>query len=251
MDPTPDIQSFVATAIGLMREGERYAAVELLARHEPLLAASVFATVQTELYWKHKDLPAVLAVLHAGIQHGLTAAATSSDPSAASALRGRAKAMAYNLGSFTWPGWDEPGITISLSELAVGLDAARLNCRLAKELGRTDDVRASALWLLGAHQMAGGTLADAAATFRSAETLAAGVGSSVVGHMLRAYAALADLMSDWTDAAAAATLNAEWDALAEDGTDDALEYARQIRVARNWFGRGKGCDGPQLPPSQP
>jgi len=72
--------------------------------------------------------------------------------------------VAYNVGSFTWPGWGE-GPAIERHHLAAGLAAAKLNLELA--LGFERGV-ASAGWLVGAHQLAAGRRSDAAASFRSA-----------------------------------------------------------------------------------
>ena len=41
-----------------------------------------------------------------------------------SSLRLQGKKLAYNLAADTWPGWNEPGIVITTSDLDAGLDAA-------------------------------------------------------------------------------------------------------------------------------
>jgi hypothetical protein len=240
-DPT-SIEVLTSAARAALGQTGRYTVIELLAREDAAVAAQVYAALQVDLYWKRKDLPGVVAVSLAGIQHALTAAHASGDD--ADAFLGSAKQLAYNLASFTWPGWDEPGLVPTPAEVAIGLEAAQLNCRLADELNRPDGAKAKALWTLGAHQLAAGQLGRAADTFRSAEIHAVRAGAVLDQRMLRAYAALADLIADGSNGTAAAALKSEWDALAEEGSEDAMAYARQIRVARNWFGRGKGYDGP-------
>ncbi len=43
-----------------------------------------------------------------------------SDAAAARTLRFRAKMMATNVASFTWPAWNEPGLTISAEQMRQG-----------------------------------------------------------------------------------------------------------------------------------
>ena len=116
---------------------DSYAAVELLCREgDGLGAAKTFSEAANHFYWKEKDLVSSVAMGRAGVQHALSAAACCDpgDLPLAFELRGQAKAMAYNIASFTWSGWDEPGIVIGPSDLATGLDAARTNLRLGTEL---------------------------------------------------------------------------------------------------------------------
>ena len=78
---------------------------------------------------------------------------------------GRAKSTAYNIGANTWPGWDEPGITITTRHLESGVRAARRNLSLAGQLERPADKVAMAHWLVGAHAMAAAQWAEAARSF--------------------------------------------------------------------------------------
>jgi hypothetical protein len=83
-------------------------------------------------------------------------------------LRQRAKHLAYNAGSFTWPGWREAEIDPSPADLAFGMDCARLNLRLAIELNRPPMGLSKAHWLIGAHAMALGDFDLAAKEFQLA-----------------------------------------------------------------------------------
>src|SRR4051812_41778941 len=74
---------------------------------DPMKAVELYAQAVMDAYWKKKDLQAAVTLGRAGIQHALGAAAWNNDPEKSAALRGKAKAMAYNVASFTWPGWDE------------------------------------------------------------------------------------------------------------------------------------------------
>src|SRR5688500_10487115 len=107
-----------------------------------------------DIYWKQKDLAVTVALLLEGIAKGQAAAAVN--PADATQILGTVKAMAFNLASFTWPGWDEAGITITPQQMALGRDAADLNYQLALELNRPPDKVAAAHWLVGAHALAAG-----------------------------------------------------------------------------------------------
>ena len=143
------------------KDQDSFAAIDLLLRHpDPLATAAAFHEAMRDCYWKRKDLPATIAFGRAGAQYALGKAADSRDPEAAATaetiekLKGAAKAMCYDLASFTWPGWDEPGIAISAADLAVGLDAAKANLRLARELNRGDLPLSRAHWMLAGHFLA-------------------------------------------------------------------------------------------------
>ena len=84
--------------------------------------------------------------------------------------------MCYDLASFTWSGWGEPDLSISLDQEAAGLEAARENLRLARGLDKGALPISRALWMLGAHlaaardyQGATDRLNEAAAAAREAD----------------------------------------------------------------------------------
>ncbi len=100
-------------------------------------------------------MPTMILIARAGIQFGLTQAATgTTNPDLAYQLRSVAKAIAYNLASFTWPGWDEPGMPLGITDIKIGLDAARTNLRLAQELDKGDLPLCRAYWMVAAQEMA-------------------------------------------------------------------------------------------------
>lgn len=116
-------------------------------------------------YWKRKDLPAAVVYSLAGIRRALAEAEGAGDGEEAEKLLGLGKATAFNLASYTWPGWEEPGIKITATDLAAGRDAAGLNLRLAMRLNRPAVAVANAHWMVGAHALSAGDYDGAMASF--------------------------------------------------------------------------------------
>jgi tetratricopeptide (TPR) repeat protein len=136
---------------------DSFKAIEFMASlGTPERVAQRYLNLVDDLYWKEKDITSVMIMGRAGIQEILTAATDvdSRDPSGAARLRGMAKSLAYNLASYVWPGWDEPGILIKADYLLVGYDAARLNLRLALELEKAAVQVSIAYWMLAVQQVA-------------------------------------------------------------------------------------------------
>jgi len=127
-----------------------------------------------DLYWKDKSLPYAVVMGRAGIQHILEKAREfdKSDTKKAAKLRSFAKQLSYNLASFTWPGWDEPGIVVKKDYIVVGLDAAKLNLRLATKLKKGVLKISIAHWMLGAQHLANIDYPQALKSFSLARDLA-------------------------------------------------------------------------------
>lgn len=159
------------TILQLLREKDSFAAVEYPTRQPDALAAvEVLDEAMRDLYWKQKDLSGAVALGRAAAQHALTmcAALESANPDLAMKLRGKAKAVCYNLASFTWRGWGEKGISITPSDEAIGFDAARTNLRLAVELNKGDLPMSRAFWMLGGHQISKADYSAALNSFQKA-----------------------------------------------------------------------------------
>lgn len=185
-------------ALAVFRESDSVAAVAPLTDHpNPLLAAQTFGLVMRQLYWKEKNLPATLAFGRAGVQHGLSAAArlAATDPAQAGQLRSIAKGLCYDLASFTWPGWDEPGVVPTPADIAVGLDAAKANLRLARELEKGDLPLSRAHWMLGAQLLASREPAAAQASFQSAALHARKAGVEAEGLLSDGFCQLSRLLA--------------------------------------------------------
>jgi len=138
---------------------DAFAAIEHLNKHaNSLEVVEAYKGLVLKLYWDRKDLPGVILAGLAGLQYALSAARSleASEPELAVQLLGEAKGIAYNLASFTWAGWNEPGIVVGPTDELVGLEAAKLNLRLAIELSRGDLPLSRAHWVLGAQHLSAG-----------------------------------------------------------------------------------------------
>ena len=233
MTNPPTVDDLVALATETLSRTDRYAVIELLVSHDPQLAAQVYQKLQIDAYWKQKNLPATIAVSQAGIHHCLNEAGKAADAGVARNLRGIAKALAFNLASFTWPGWNEEGIPITPSDLAIGLEAARLNVRLAQELDRPDKAKANALWTLGAQQLAAGNYDLAGDTFVLAKSHAVRAQEKTMAQMLEGYLLMAQFLAQ--PGGDRTRFNGVVDALRNDGTEDGKGFAEQLSVAMKVF----------------
>ena len=138
--------------LALARAVDLFAAIERISLEpDPEHAAALFGQLAKRLYSKEKSVSEAVATRRAGIQFCLCYTA---DATKRQALRHQAKALAFNLGADTWPGWGDEGIVISASGLDGGLDAARLNLRLARELEKGPLAESRGHWLVGAHRLA-------------------------------------------------------------------------------------------------
>lgn len=166
---------------------------------DPVKVSKSCADLVQHLYWKEKNLPALVAASCSGISYALFKANEQGNDELARELRGLAKAMCYDLGSFTWPGWDEPGIVIGPSDLAIGREAAKANLRLAGELERGDLPLSRAYWLVAAHDLAAGDYGSARAAFQRSADLARSAGEDAEALMSAAYVRVAEALADPAD----------------------------------------------------
>jgi hypothetical protein len=137
----PDTADILKT----LTERDSYAAVTEICRGQPAEVLRRFNQVSTDLYWKHRNLPACITIARAGVYYALMQTDCNREH------LGHAKALTYNIASFTWIGWDEPGISISSQDMMTGLDAAQANLRLCQELGGDPLSLSRAYWMLAGH----------------------------------------------------------------------------------------------------
>jgi len=190
------------TALEIITKSDSFRAIEYISTlGEPEEVMGVFELVTRDLYWEKKDLTAAMALGRAAIQFGLTTALeiASRDQKAAFRIRSQAKSMAYDLASFSWPGWDEEGIEISSSNLIFGQDAAKTNLRLAVSLSKGDLPMSRAFWLLGAHHLAVDKLQGARKAFVEGIKYATTAEAKELELLLRGYVYLVDIIEKTED----------------------------------------------------
>lgn len=84
-------------------------------------------------------------------------------------IRRFARGVAFNIASFTWPGWGDSPEPISQARQELGLQAAKRAVELAEQI---DEMTPNALWILGAHQLNAGRYDEAMSSFERAKGLA-------------------------------------------------------------------------------
>ncbi|MEZ6066016.1 MAG: hypothetical protein R3B90_09975 [Planctomycetaceae bacterium] len=228
------------TALKTLDEVDTYAACrEIEAAPTAVAACELYHQALKTLYFQRRDLRGMTAVGRAGIHFALSRAQviTSDDPAQAAELRSWAKTMAYDLSANLWPGWRDEGITLTEADLANGLEAARLNLRLAIELDKPLDRQADAHWLVGAHELAAHRSAAAIAAFTKSAELALAADQLDTALMSRGYVAIAQLQANPADQQARAVLDGEIAKLRERGTDDASFFADQLVSVGELYGR--------------
>lgn len=237
----PDDAAVLAKVRSILAEQDSYAAADYVqGLGTPPVVARAYAQVVMDLYWKAVDPGAVVSLGRAGILYCLTKAREIEPKSTEDAdrWRGQAKAIAYNVGSFTWPGWGREGLSLDAAEVAAGREAAGLNLRLAKDLGKTSGPLSAAFWLVGAHQLAAGEFDAAEASFRKAQAADVEAGAKEGALMCSGYAAIAGILAGTEGAQE--DLQERIADLHALGTEDANFYAKQLGDAlpalRAWLG---------------
>ncbi|HUB27587.1 MAG TPA: hypothetical protein VL992_19340, partial [Tepidisphaeraceae bacterium] len=146
-----------------------------------------------------------------------------------------AKKMAYDMGSFAWPGWNEPGIQPSSCDITAGDDAARLNLRLAVELNRPPEGMSNAHWLIGAYAIVRQDWPDAQAAFSRAADFSRQAGDSAMTEFHLACGKLARRLESPNDSDRQRDFAAAIETLESLQTDDSTLYAQQLRTAHGVF----------------
>jgi hypothetical protein len=189
----------VEQALQCLEEADTFTAIEFLNQQpKPLVVAAAYNDLVKDLYWQKRNMATMAALCRAGIQFCLDQAEETAltDRNKTADLRSAAKQLAFNLASFTWPGWDEPEIELDPSQTADGLDAARLNLRLALELDKGDLALSRAYWMLAGHLLAAHAATGAEATYRRAALYAGRAGDDAEKLLALAFAALVRWMME-------------------------------------------------------
>jgi hypothetical protein len=174
-----------------------------------------------------KAAPEMVAMARAGILYMLDRARdlAASDAAKAANWRKAARALAYNLGSFAWPGWGEEGFPIGEAERAAGEEAARTSLRLATELAEGPQSLSAGHWIVGAHHLAAKRYDEAIRSFTEAGAQSRAAKDRPGELMAAGYAALAEILAgrDAKDRFEDAVAQ-----LRKDGSEDAVFYADQL-----------------------
>ncbi|REJ94203.1 MAG: hypothetical protein DWQ34_08970 [Planctomycetota bacterium] len=215
----------------LLLTQDSFAALQYIERQgAPQEVMSLYFKTAQWLHYTNKDVAGMIAISRAGIHYGLAQAERlqESDPETAEKLRGTAKAMSFNLGANTWPGWDDEGIVVTDSDAHIGLDAAKLNLRLAIELKRDPLPLCNAHWLLGVHLMVAGEEDAAAQELQNAIEQARAAEREDFEMMCCGYVAIARFHADTNNAEHGAELDRCVAELKRIDTEDSRFFADQL-----------------------
>lgn len=214
------------------RDTGAFAAIAALAEVEDLgEAANAYGEAMKAAYWTDKDIALVTAMAYAGVSRLLTAA-SSAEPDAAYQARSAAKGLMYDLASFSWVGWDEPGIQPSPAESAAGLAAARSNLAMAVDLNKGDLAISRAHWMLGAHLLTVGEHSAAVDSFDEAEDFAERAGAEAEAGLAASFGCLVGLAAGHDGASERLQAALERLASAEGGQ----EFVSQVETAQRVLG---------------
>ena len=224
--------SHAETAVTSGRELGAFAAIASLAGiKDPTEASNAYSEAMRTAYWTDKDIPMVTAIAYAGVSR-LLAAAEPADRDESYQLRSSAKGLLYDLASFTWIGWDEPGVVIGPTDASAGLAAAQSNLGMAIELDKGDLPVSRAYWMLGAHLLTGRQIGDAQAAFAEAARCAEAAGAEAEALLSRAFGILGSLAAG--EEGAAKRLDAT---IARLGSiEEGDFFADQVTTARSVLG---------------
>ncbi len=151
--------------------------------------------------------------------------------------------MATNAASFTWIGWEEPGVSISGEQMRHGLDFARYSVRQLHELNPTDAQLAFTYWFLGAHLIAEGSYAEALSVLVDARQYNSSDGGNPdYETMLKGYIGLTRILLGDNDAGESEFASAVG-ALEYRESEDAAFYAKQLVGVRAFFEKRLASDG--------
>ena len=143
-----------------------------------------------DLYWKQKDMAGVTRVGQEGVALAL-AEAERAEAGDVLTFNLHASKFAYNVASFCWPGWDEPGIVLGEPEISAGIAAATLNQHLVQDLEVPPIKHARAAWIVGAHALTAADYQRAQEQFAQSAAHAEAAGNAAETLLGQTFAALA------------------------------------------------------------
>jgi hypothetical protein len=222
----------------LIESGDSFQAIAFIEEQgDPIEVANVYSDLVFGIHKEKHDTPRMVFIGRAGVRYCLSEASRlrGEDAELADRLKGMAKAIAYNIGAFTWPAWEDPGIVITRSDTIAGLDAARLNLRLTIELGRAPEKLGNGHWLLGAQLLAFGENDRAVEQFASAVEQFRRAKKEDFEQMARGYVSIAKSKLKESAEEGRVELTQAIKALKKMATDDSSFFAEQLESAARFF----------------
>ena len=226
-------------AVGVLRDctmpEECPVRAKLTSSDDPISALKSASEAVLNAYWNDKDVATCKRNAKTAIAWGLEHADALGDDVNKSDILGAVKPIAYNLASFLWTGWDEPGIVLAPGDHAIGEEAALLNLRLAVELRRDAIAQCRAHWLVGAFRLTANDYAAARETFAHAARFAEDGDGPADAALNRAYAALAAVFENGRSQEFIDVYTSALDALAN--VEDGADYVVQVKKAEKVVSR--------------
>ena len=166
------------------------------------------------------------------IQHALGLA--ERNPDQATEYKSAAIPMAYNLAAHTWIGWGAGQVgAVEAHHRRLGLEAARLNIKLAAEVGLGPERRRNGYWMLGAQQLAAGDYDAAAQSFRASAALGAESDDEAATSMAQGWVHVARILAGQDESGDLDAVTAKLRTLGEDGVFYAGQYAVALDALRS------------------
>ncbi len=154
--------------------------------------------------------------------------AETTDSDRAVEIRRFARGVAFNIASFTWPGWGDSPEPISPPRQELGLQAAERAVELAEQI---NEMTPNALWILGAHQLNAGQYDEAISSFGRAKGLAR---NDFYRSMHDTWQQLTQVLAS-DDNVGLKELDVAIDELRNADDDDAGFFADQLSTARRIY----------------
>ena len=237
-DELERLRAFQKELDGLLDARDVDAAIALIeSRGKPQDVASAYSQAVSHAYRNRKDVTNMLAFGKAARQYCLMAAkeVEGDDAELADKLRSFAKGVSYNVAVNAWPGWEEPGITITREHSLAALAAAQANLRLGIELKKPDLAMGNAHWMMGAQYLALGKYDKAIAQFGDAVDHFDKADKPDYRHMAEGYAGIAKLLQVDQRDAGRKTLDTAIASLQTRQTSDAKFFISQLKQVEKVF----------------
>jgi len=206
------------------------------AQGTPSEVCDIYDQAVRDLYWLDKGAKNLVVVGKRGISFCLEQANlyVNSNTELADKFLGQAKTVAYNVAANSWPGWGDQGVIISASETEAGLEAAKLNLRLAIELKKPADKVAGAYWLLSALQLALQNFSESHSSIDQSNLYAAEAGDKTILAYGEGFKGLIYLASG-NQTEGTSIFESGIVSLRKIGGDDANFYIGQLETSRKIF----------------